>query len=118
MVRLLVIADDSLLADGIVSILEKEMELDVLRLTKREPGNGYREICTPGSEVIIVEEGASDHELIAASQRFHEHGPLLVITISPESHHLHICESYQIPNPGKADLVSLVRDFGKLEQER
>jgi len=118
MVRILVIADDSLLADGIVSILAKEMDMEVIRLTQREPGTGHREICKDGSAVIIFEEGASDHELIAASQRFHEHGPLLVITISPESHHLHICESYQIPNPGKADLVSLVRDFGKLEQER
>jgi hypothetical protein len=51
---------------------------------------------------------------MAARDWFRDDGRLLVITIGPEKHDLYICESYQIPNPGMAQVVNLIRAFSRI----
>ena len=112
MIRVLVMANDSILADAIMSLLAEEVDMDVLRVTPCEPGKVDQAIREQRSVVIIVEEGTSeDKKLIAPRNLFREYDHLRILTISPEKHHLHVCESYQVPVSGMAQLVHLVRDF-------
>jgi len=114
MARILVMANDSVLADAIVSLLTEEIDMDVLRVTRREPRKIDQAIREHRSVVIIVEEGTSEDKLITASDLFRDHDRLRILTISPEKHHLHICETYQVPISGMAQLVNLVRDFSQV----
>jgi len=114
MVRVLVVANHSLLADAIEWMLAQEIDLDVLRLTHRELGNVDQAIREHRSVLIFVAEGVSEDELMAARDWFRDDGRLLVITIGPEKHDLYICESYQIPNPGMAQVVNLIRAFSRI----
>jgi hypothetical protein len=111
-IRVLVVADDSLLADGIVSILDQEAGLEVIRLTSLEPGSIKRAIHEYRFEVIIVEEGVIEDEWITERDWARDRDHIRVITISPKHRQLRIWESYLLPNLGAAQLVDLVRELG------
>jgi hypothetical protein len=118
MIRVLLIADNTLLADGIESILVKEMDLDVLRLTHREPGKVDQAIRNQRSIVFIVEDGASNHESITPGVLFCNYGCLLMFTISPEKLYLHFSENCQIPFTGMKQVIDLVRAFSSTKSCR
>ena len=109
MIRVCVIANDSLLGDAMAWVLSREGDLEVLRLTPRELGDVYQAIHEHRAEVIILDESLSDDQRITAKDLLRKDGRLLVITMSPQKPHLEICESYQISNPGLAQVVDLVR---------
>ena len=108
MIRVLVMANDSLLADAIASILAEEINLDVVRVTRRELGKGQ-----PHSVVIIVDEGESESESITVTDLFRDDITLLVIKLSLKSWNIFVYESYQLNNPGIERVINLVRDFGR-----
>jgi hypothetical protein len=108
MIRVLVMANDSLLADAIASTLAEEIDLDVVRITRRELGKGDRH-----SVVIIVDEGASDIESIRATDLLRDEVTLLVIKFSLKSRNIQVFESYQLNNPKIERVIGLVRDFGR-----
>jgi len=108
MIRVLVMANDSVLADSIASILSEEIDLDIVRLTRRELGKGDRY-----SVVIIVDEGESENETIKVTDLFREEISLLVIKLSLKSRNIFVYESYQLNNPRIERVVNLVRDFGR-----
>ena len=108
MIRVLVMANDSLLADSIASTLAAEIDLDVVRLTRRELGTGDRY-----SVVIIVDEEEAEHETIKVSDLFRANVTLLLIKLSLKSRNIFVYESYQLNNPGIERVTELVRNFGK-----
>lgn len=108
MIRVLVMANNLLLADSIVSILEEEIDLDVTRVTRRELGKGQ-----PYSVVILVDEGESDDESIKAVDLLRDEITLLVIKVSLESQNVHIYESYQLNKPSIERVINLVRGFSR-----
>ena len=108
MLRVLVMANDSLLGAGIASLLAEEIDLDVVHLTRRELGKGDRY-----SVVIIVEEGESESDSISVTDLFRDDVTLLLIKLSLKSRNIYVYESYQLNNPGIERVLSLVRDFGK-----
>jgi len=108
MIRVLVMANDSLLADAIASMLAEEIDLDVIRVTRRELGKGDRH-----SVVILVDEGESETESIKAIDLVRDEITLLVIKLSLKSRKIHVFESYQLNNPGIERVISLVREFGR-----
>jgi len=108
MIRVLVMANDSLLADAIASMLTEEIDLDVIRVTRRELGKGDRH-----SVVILVDEGESETESIKAIDLVRDEITLLVIKLSLKSRKIHVFESYQLNNPGIERVISLVREFGR-----
>jgi len=108
MMRVLVMANDSLLADAIASTLAEEIDLDVVRVTRRELGKGDRH-----SVVILVDEGEAETESINTTDLFRNEITLLVIKLSLESRNIHVFESYQLNKPGIERVISLVRDFGR-----
>jgi hypothetical protein len=101
-------ANDSLLADAITAILADEIDLDVVRVTRRDLGKG-----DPQSVVIVVDEGESEDETINVTDLFRAEITLLVIKISLRSRNIFIYESYQLNNPAMERLVNLVRDFSR-----
>jgi hypothetical protein len=108
MIRVLVMANDSLLADAIASTLAAEIDLDVVRVTRRELGKGDRH-----SVVIVVDEGEVEDESIKATNLFRDEITLLLIKLSLKSRNIHVFESYQLNNPEMERVIDLVRDFGR-----
>ena len=108
MLNVLVLANDSLLADIIVSILSKEIDLDVVRMTRQELGQGNRY-----SVVILVDEEESESEPFKFTDLFRDDLTLLLIRVSLKSRNIYVYESYQINNPSMERVVDLVRDFGR-----
>ena len=111
MVHVLVMANDSLLADAIVSNLAQEATLDVLRLTQDDTGQVYQAIQKDCLVVIIVEEGKSNDAFIIANEMLQYYDCFRIITISSQKHHLRICDSYQIPISGVKQVINLAKDF-------
>jgi len=108
MIRVLVMANNSLLADSIVSTLLEEIDLDVVWVTRRELGKGDRY-----SVVIVVDEEESESESIKVTDLVREDITLLVIKLSLKSRNIFVYESYQLHNPRVERVIELVRDFGR-----
>ena len=108
MIRVVVMANDSLLADGIARLLASETDLDVVRLTHGKLGKGDRY-----SVVIVVDENDADSEAVNIADFIREGVTLLLIKMSLESRNIFIYESYQFNNPTVERVMELVREFGK-----
>ena len=108
MIHISVISNDSFLADSIASLLEEEIDLDNVRVTRRELGKGQ-----PYSAVIIVDEGESENESIKVAELFRDEITLLVIQVSLESQNIHVYESYQLNKPSIERVINLVRVFSR-----
>jgi hypothetical protein len=108
MIRVLLMANDSLLADSIASTLTAEIDLDVVRLTRRNLGKGDRY-----SVVIIVDEEDSESSSVNLTRLLREEITLLVILVSLKDRNIHVYESYQLNNPGVERIIDLVREFGR-----
>lgn len=106
-------ANDSLLADSIVSLLTGEADLEVVRLTQREPGNGDQY-----SVVIIINDGEYENESHKAADLFLNHNTLLVIIISLKSRDIHVYESYQLVNPEMERVIHIVREVGRMNPQK
>ena len=113
MIRVLVMANDSLLADGIVSMLTEEINLDVVRLTHRELGKGDHH-----SVVIVVDEGERENESIKVFHLFRDRANLIVIMISLKSRDIYIYESYQLVNPEMEQVIHIIREFSKMNLKK
>jgi len=107
MIRVLVMANDSVLADVIASILAREIDLDKFRLTHRTLGKGNRY-----SAVIVVDEGEIENEVINIADFFRDDIAVLVLKLSLKSREIFVYESYQLNNPKMERIVELVRQFG------
>ena len=107
--HVLVMTNDSFLADSIVSTLEEELDLPTARVVRRQLDKGQ-----PYSAVIIVDEGESKNESIKLVERVRDEITLLVIQVSLESQNIHVYESYQLNKPTLERVVNLVRDFSRI----
>jgi hypothetical protein len=108
MIQVLVLANDSLLADTIVSTLSKEIDIDVVRTTSQELKRGDRY-----SAVILIDEEESESEPFWFTDLFRNDITLLLIRVSLKSRNIFVYESYQINNPTIERVVDLVRDFSQ-----
>jgi len=106
-------ANDSLLADSIASMLTGEADLDVVRLTQRELGKDDQY-----SVVIIIDEGEYQNESNKAADLFWNHNTLLVIMISLKSRDIYVYESYQLVNPEMERVIEIVREFGRMNLKK
>ena len=110
MIHVLVMANNSLLADAIVSILSKEIDIDidVVRTTYQELKRGDRY-----SVVILIDEEEPESEPFPFTDLFRDGITLLLIKVSLKSRNIFVYESYQINNPTTERVLDLVRDFSK-----
>jgi hypothetical protein len=108
MIHVLVLANDSLLADIIVSTLAKEIDIDVVRMRYQELKRGDRY-----SVVILVDEEESEDEPFWLDDLFRNGITLLLIRVSLKSRNIFVYESYQIHNPSVERVVELIREFGR-----
>ena len=106
-------ANDSLLADSIASMLTGEADLDVVRLTQRELGKDDQY-----SVVVIIDEGEAHNESNKAADLFWDHNTLLVIMISLKRHDIYVYESYQLVNPEMERVIEIVREFGRMNLKK
>ncbi len=118
MIRVLVMANESVLADAILSTLSEETDMDVFRVTHHERRDKVDQIIHQYRPlVIIIEEGTSHRETITASDLLRDYDPLRIFTVSPNKHDLRICESYHVPILGIEHMVNLLRTSTELGQE-
>lgn len=113
MIRTLLIANDSLLADSLVSILAGDTDMDVVRLTPHELRKG-----DPYSVVIIIDDGEYENESHKAADLFLNHNTLLVIIISLNSRNISVYERYQLVNPEMERVIHIVREFGRMNPQK
>jgi hypothetical protein len=113
MIRVLVIAESSLLGDAIVSRLAQEDNLDVVRIKQHDLRKISKAIPERCSVLIIIEDGDSDAAFITANNLFQDYGCFRVITISSEKHHLHVCDSYDMPVSGLTQVINLAKGFSQ-----
>lgn len=111
MIRVLVMANDSLLVDVVASILAVEIGPDVLQLAYQLPRNIYWAIRDPRSMLIVVDEGGPENESIKVPDSFRNDSPLLLIKASLKTMNIDIYEGYQLTRPGMEQVIELVRDF-------
>ncbi|HEU0294607.1 MAG TPA: hypothetical protein VFR47_17840 [Anaerolineales bacterium] len=112
MVHVLVLAENSLLADLIVSSLAQETSLEVFRLTQPDPGRVLQAIRERSPVVILVEEGRQE-AFLPDNDLFEDSGCFRLITVSPHRDHVRIVDSYELPLIGMAQVNDLVRDFNR-----
>jgi hypothetical protein len=108
MMQVLVVANDSILADIIVSVLSQEIDMDVVRLKYEELRGGDRY-----SVVILVDGEAAKSESFRFFDLFRDDSTLLLIRVSPKSRNIFVYECYQINNPTVERVIHLLRDFGE-----
>jgi hypothetical protein len=108
MIHVLVLANDSVLADIIVSTLSNEIDLDVVRMRYQELKRGDQY-----SVVILVDEEESESDPLQFTDLFHHGITLLLIRVSLKSRNIFVYESYQINNPTIEWVIELVRDFSQ-----
>jgi len=114
MIRVLVMANESLLANFIVSSLSQQPDLDVFRVTRDEVG-ARRDY----SIVIVIDEEMDETETIKLKEIIRGERALLLVRVSLKSRNVYVDESYQLVNPGIARMVDLLREFGpKTQQEK
>jgi hypothetical protein len=113
MVRVLVIGNDSLLADTIMANLIQEPGLNVLRVKHHDPGRLHKAIRKDCSVVIMVEEESPDAETLAVNDLIPEEGCFRVMTISSQKNHIYICDRYQMPVSGLTQVINLTKGFGR-----
>jgi hypothetical protein len=115
--HVLVIANDSVLTDAIVSTLGEENDLDVLRATRYESekvAQAVREHCPV---VIVVEEGSSEEKMFMTGNLFNGYDHLRILVVSPEQSRVRICESYHVPISRMEQMVNLVRGSEEFKQK-
>ncbi len=106
MISVLVLANNSLLGEAIVSVLADEIDLGPARVSNRELGRG-----NPHSLMIFIDEGEPDDELLKLTELFRNDVTLIVIKISLKSQNIYLYESYQLNNPGTERVINVVTDF-------
>lgn len=111
MIRVLVMANNSLLVDAIASILAVEIGPDVLQLRYRLPRNIYETLRDPRSVLVVVDEGESESDSIKVPESFRNESPLLMIKASLKTMNIELFKGYQLPGPGIEQVIELVRDF-------
>jgi hypothetical protein len=113
MIRVLVMAESSLLADAIISNLAQDPNLDVLRIGQDHRSKLAEVIREDCAVLIVIEEGNSNYAFITANNLLRDFGCLRMITISSQEHHLHVCDSYDIPISGITQIVNLAKGVGR-----
>lgn len=108
MIRVLLMANDSILADAVAALLTEEIDLDVVRLTRQELGKGDRY-----SVVIVVDDEEADVTPLNITDIFRNEITFLVIMLSLKHRNMYVYESYQLNNPGIERVIDLVREFGR-----
>lgn len=124
--RVLVMANDSLLAEAITFILSSQADLDVVELPRQVGDTLNHSIREHNPEVIVVEQEEAGRDIPmdinSLSQVTH---PLLVIVIPRKSasHHIYLVyekkrdarffTSYQLINPEMEQVINLVREFSR-----
>jgi hypothetical protein len=111
MIRVLVMANDSLLVDAVGSILVVEIGPDVLQLAYQLPRHIYNTVRDPLSVLIVIDEGESQSDSIKLPESFREEGPLLMIKASLKAMNINIFKGYQLTKPLMEQVMELVRDF-------
>jgi hypothetical protein len=113
MIRVLVVAERSLLADLIVSSLAPEADLKVLRLTKPDPNMVSQAIREDCPVLILVEEGQSKDTFLIDNDLFSDCSCFRMITVSPDKHYLRICDHYELPLAEMTQVIDLAKNFSR-----
>jgi hypothetical protein len=108
MIRVLVLANNVLLAKAVVSVLAEEIDLGTVWVSHQELGYG-----SPHSLMVFVDEGPDDDELQKTIELFRDDVTLLVLKVALTKLNIHLYESYHLNNPETERIISLVRDFSR-----
>lgn len=113
MIRVLMMANDSLLADGIGSLLAQDIDLDVVQVNHQELVKGDDQ-----SVLIVIDEGQPENESINVADLIRDRPNLIVIMLSLESRNIYIYESYQLDNPDMEQVVHIIKEFSRMNLKK
>jgi hypothetical protein len=109
MIRVLLMANDSLLAEGIEQLLAHEIDLDVVRITHQ-----ILDSQDPRSALIVIDEGQSENMSISLIDLFRDRPNFLVIMLSLKSRNIYVYESHQLDNPNGEQVIHLIKEFSRM----
>jgi hypothetical protein len=108
MIRVLVMATDSLLADFVVMALSREPDIEVLRVTRDELGS-RKEYAA----VIVVDEEMDETESVKWKEFARQDKSLLLMRVSSINQVVSVDENYQLVNPGMEQIVGVLKEFDR-----
>ncbi|HSL46880.1 MAG TPA: hypothetical protein VK897_25810 [Anaerolineales bacterium] len=111
MIRVLVLASDSLLGDAIVSNLVRDTSLEVSRLTEQDLSRATTH--ADYSVVIIVEEAGQKNPSSTAENLLRNYSSVRIITISSQRHSLHVCDRHELPISGMKQVIYLAKSLDR-----
>jgi hypothetical protein len=113
MIRVSVMANDSLVVDAIASIFTEEIRLDVLQLTYGLSHKANEYIRDHRSVMITIDDGESEADSLEAPYSFQTEGPLLLMKTSLRAINLHIDRGYELTDPPMEQVTQIVKDFSR-----
>jgi hypothetical protein len=108
MIRVLVMATDSFLADYVVAALSKEPGIEVLRVTRDELGSRK-----DYSAVIVMDDAMDETESIKLKEFVQKDKSLLLMRLSSGNKVISVDETYRLVNPGIDQIVDLLEAFDR-----
>ena len=106
--KVLLVAEHSLLSDGLEKLLVDENHLDLERATPSEYPNLLKQIYRHDPVVIIVEKETFDGKLVELVYLLTEYTHLQIIMFSSETNEQQIYASYQANITTVSDLLATI----------
>jgi len=118
MIRLMVMANDSLVVDEIAAVLAGEISLDILQLTYCLPCNVYEIVPNHRSVLIVIDDWESGMVSLHVPDSLRQDGPTLLIKASLKAIDMRIDKRYRLNEPVAEQVTKLVRDFSRTYLKR
>jgi hypothetical protein len=110
MIRLLIMTENSRLADALASNLAHETGLDVYRLTQPVSAQVSQVTQQENSILIIVSERNSKRTFSTDNDLLRDYRCFRMITLSPHMHHLYTDDRIERPISVPAQVIDLATD--------
>lgn len=107
----LLVANHSLLGDGLERILADDTRLCLYRTMPGQYQQRLRQICRNGPVALLVEREAFGEDMAEWVQVLVGYGRVHILIISSESNEIQVYGSYTRTVTGVADLFRLIHEF-------
>jgi hypothetical protein len=113
MIRVSVMANDSLVVDEIASILAQEIALDVLQLTYCLPSHMHEYVRDHDSVFVLIDDGETATVSRSVPWMDWDTGPLLLLKATFKAIQLDVYQGFPLTELRREQVTNLIREFGR-----